>query len=115
MECHLEKEARPLLSSANLIETHSASLTPTHYPPRKDRMWDNFQRMAQQMGSGQFDFVPETFVLPQQLRSFKHRYLKTRRVETLQLAGMMGFWCFEFMETCGKKDRNYLQHFWVEI
>lgn len=60
---------------------------------RKDRMWDNFQRMAQQMGSGQFDFVPETFVLPQQLRSFKHRYLKTRRKsETLQLAGMMGFW-----------------------
>ncbi|CAL1127183.1 unnamed protein product [Cladocopium goreaui] len=54
-----------------------------HFPAsteltRKDRMWDNFQRMAQQMGSGQFDFVPETFVLPQQLRSFKHRYLKTR-------------------------------------
>jgi len=24
-------------------------------------MWDNFQRMAQQMGSGQFDFVPDTW------------------------------------------------------
>ena len=68
---------------------------PSEHPAlcRKDRMWDNFQRMAQQMGSGQFDFVPETFVLPQQLRSFKHRYLKTRRKsETLQLEGMMGFW-----------------------
>ena len=72
--------------------------------------------MAQQMGSGQFDFVPETFVLPQQLRSFKHRYLKTRRKsETLQLAGMMGFWGVNFNGKFGKKDQIYLQHFLVEI
>lgn len=58
-------------------------------------MWDNFQRMAQQMGSGQFDFVPETFVLPQQLRSFKHRYLKTRW--TVEKDGMMG----DFGAVCG--------------
>eukprot|EP00913_Durusdinium_trenchii_P034669 g32432.t1 len=34
--------------------------------------------MAQQHRELNFDFVPETFVLPQQLRSFKQRYLKTR-------------------------------------
>ncbi|CAK9026773.1 Tubulin polyglutamylase TTLL5 (SRC1 and TIF2-associated modulatory protein) (Tubulin--tyrosine ligase-like protein 5) [Durusdinium trenchii] len=54
-----------------------------HFPnstelTRKDRMWENFQRMAQQHRELNFDFVPETFVLPQQLRSFKQRYLKTR-------------------------------------
>mmetsp|Transcript_61432 Transcript_61432/g.143855 ORF Transcript_61432/g.143855 Transcript_61432/m.143855 type:complete len:894 (-) Transcript_61432:22-2703(-) len=54
-----------------------------HFPSsteltRKDRLWDNFQRMAKMGGGSSFDFVPETFILPQQLRSFKQRYLKTR-------------------------------------
>jgi len=55
-----------------------------HFPQsteltRKDRLWDNFQRMSKMVGGGaSFDFVPETFVLPQQLRAFKQRYLKTR-------------------------------------
>lgn len=102
-----QKKARPSLSPENFLQNQPALC-------RKDRMWDNFQRMAQQMGSGQFDFVPETFVLPQQLRSFKHRYLKTRRKsETLQLAGMMGFGGVN--RKFGKKNQIYLQHSWVEI
>ena len=63
-------------------------------------MWENFQRMAQQQRDLHFDFVPETFVLPQQLRSFKQRYLKTRwgtvlgENSTLMLAYSMVFLFF---------------------
>mmetsp|Transcript_104176 Transcript_104176/g.185043 ORF Transcript_104176/g.185043 Transcript_104176/m.185043 type:complete len:1009 (+) Transcript_104176:70-3096(+) len=54
-----------------------------HFPSsteltRKDRMWENFQRMKKVMGKEDFDFVPETFVLPAEIKAFRQRYLKTK-------------------------------------
>eukprot|EP00931_Biecheleriopsis_adriatica_P049793 TRINITY_DN28812_c0_g1_i1.p1 TRINITY_DN28812_c0_g1~~TRINITY_DN28812_c0_g1_i1.p1 ORF type:complete len:1034 (+),score=223.43 TRINITY_DN28812_c0_g1_i1:196-3297(+) len=54
-----------------------------HFPSsteltRKDRLWENFQRAAKVMGKEDFDFVPETFVLPGQIKAFRQRYFKTK-------------------------------------
>lgn len=54
-----------------------------HFPAsteltRKDRLWENLDRMAKSKGEEDFDFIPETFVLPSQLKSFKQRFLKTK-------------------------------------
>mmetsp|Transcript_165650 Transcript_165650/g.402545 ORF Transcript_165650/g.402545 Transcript_165650/m.402545 type:complete len:1046 (+) Transcript_165650:104-3241(+) len=53
-----------------------------HFPgstelTRKDRLWCHFNDMAQICGRGAFDFVPETFVLPDQLEAFIDAYEKT--------------------------------------
>lgn len=50
-----------------------------HFPgstelTRKDRMWINVKRMAQGAGGVAFDFVPETFVLPDQVEEFLECY-----------------------------------------
>ncbi|CAE8635222.1 unnamed protein product [Polarella glacialis] len=50
-----------------------------HFPgstelTRKDRLWMNFHDMAQTFGSEAFDFVPQTFVLPQQVKEFLECY-----------------------------------------
>eukprot|EP00929_Paragymnodinium_shiwhaense_P000082 TRINITY_DN10022_c0_g1_i1.p1 TRINITY_DN10022_c0_g1~~TRINITY_DN10022_c0_g1_i1.p1 ORF type:complete len:758 (-),score=152.55 TRINITY_DN10022_c0_g1_i1:224-2497(-) len=52
-----------------------------HFPgstelTRKDRMWSHLDRMRLQFG-GAFDFVPETFILPQQIHSFRKRYTES--------------------------------------
>eukprot|EP00435_Cladocopium_sp_Y103_P016109 s691_g4.t1 len=44
-----------------------------HFPgstelTRKDRLWMNFRDMAETFGSEAFDFVPQTFVLPEQVQ-----------------------------------------------
>eukprot|EP00930_Biecheleria_cincta_P006643 TRINITY_DN107693_c0_g1_i1.p1 TRINITY_DN107693_c0_g1~~TRINITY_DN107693_c0_g1_i1.p1 ORF type:complete len:1011 (-),score=173.95 TRINITY_DN107693_c0_g1_i1:50-3082(-) len=54
-----------------------------HFPAsteltRKDRLWENLDRMAKTMGNEDFDFIPETFVLPNQMRAFKQRFLKNK-------------------------------------
>lgn len=50
-----------------------------HFPgsyelTRKDRMWRHLLEKAQLFGKGTFDFVPETFVLPEQLEQFLECY-----------------------------------------
>eukprot|EP00392_Amoebophrya_sp_AT5.2_P018382 g18911.t1 len=44
---------------------------------RKDRVWVHFQSMQRLFGKLQFDFVPETFVIPDQLEAFIQVYEKT--------------------------------------
>lgn len=50
-----------------------------HFPgstelTRKDRLWMNFHDMAQTFGDKDFDFVPQTFVLPEQVQEFLECY-----------------------------------------
>jgi len=50
-----------------------------HFPgstelTRKDRLWMNFRDMAETFGSEAFDFVPKTFVLPEQVQEFLEVY-----------------------------------------
>eukprot|EP00930_Biecheleria_cincta_P031555 TRINITY_DN21904_c0_g1_i1.p1 TRINITY_DN21904_c0_g1~~TRINITY_DN21904_c0_g1_i1.p1 ORF type:complete len:1089 (-),score=185.87 TRINITY_DN21904_c0_g1_i1:100-3366(-) len=50
-----------------------------HFPgsselTRKDRLWMNFTDMAQTFGDKDFDFVPQTFVLPEQVQEFLECY-----------------------------------------
>lgn len=44
---------------------------------RKDRLWSNLSRMMQKHGKKEFGFVPRTYVLPQDLRSFRHVWKKS--------------------------------------
>lgn len=53
-----------------------------HFPgsyelTRKDRMWCHLLEKAKTFGNGTFDFVPETFVLPEQLEQFLDCYQNT--------------------------------------
>ena len=41
---------------------------------RKDRIWQHFQAMQRLFGKLQFDFIPETFVIPDQLEAFIQVY-----------------------------------------
>ncbi|XP_043473957.1 tubulin polyglutamylase TTLL4-like [Leptopilina heterotoma] len=43
---------------------------------RKDRLWRNFNRMMIKYGKKEFDFIPRTYVLPQDLRSFRQIWEK---------------------------------------
>ena len=52
-----------------------------HFPgstelTRKDRLWMNFLDMAETFGNEAFDFVPQTFVLPEQVQEFLEVYNK---------------------------------------
>ena len=38
---------------------------------RKDRIFYNFMRMRKKFGAEEFDYLPETYVLPDQLNEFK--------------------------------------------
>ncbi|CAJ1448118.1 unnamed protein product [Effrenium voratum] len=54
-----------------------------HFPgstelTRKDRLWMHFAQMAKSYGKGCFDFVPETYVLPDQFDSFLTCYQRSR-------------------------------------
>ncbi|XP_014479842.1 PREDICTED: tubulin polyglutamylase TTLL4-like [Dinoponera quadriceps] len=44
---------------------------------RKDRLWRNFSRMMAKHDKREFGFVPRTYVLPQDLRSFRQVWEKT--------------------------------------
>lgn len=53
-----------------------------HFPgstelTRKDAMFEHLSEMARDFGSGAFDFVPETFVLPEQADAFLQAYRRT--------------------------------------
>eukprot|EP00931_Biecheleriopsis_adriatica_P043832 TRINITY_DN25047_c0_g1_i2.p1 TRINITY_DN25047_c0_g1~~TRINITY_DN25047_c0_g1_i2.p1 ORF type:complete len:1120 (-),score=230.23 TRINITY_DN25047_c0_g1_i2:276-3635(-) len=54
-----------------------------HFPgstelTRKDRLWCHFAEMAEMYGTGAFDFVPETYVLPEQVEEFLACYERTK-------------------------------------
>lgn len=54
-----------------------------HFPgsgelTRKDRLWVQMNRAAQKLGAGDYNFLPETFVLPEQLEEFKTCYSERR-------------------------------------
>ena len=54
-----------------------------HFPgstelTRKDRLWLHFAEMARSYGKRCFDFVPETYVLPEQFDEFLKCYQRTR-------------------------------------
>lgn len=54
-----------------------------HFPgstelTRKDRLWHHFAEMAQSFGTRDFDFVPETYVLPEQVDEFLECYEKAK-------------------------------------
>jgi len=56
-----------------------------HFPggyeiTRKDRLWANFSQMASMFGTSAFDFVPETYVLPQQADQFLEHYQRTDHI-----------------------------------
>lgn len=42
---------------------------------RKDRLWRNMQRLAMKHGVKEFGFLPQTFVLPQDLKLLKHSWM----------------------------------------
>jgi len=53
-----------------------------HFPgatemSRKNRLWTNFHEMAQVFGDDTFDFIPETYVLPQQADEFMECFKRT--------------------------------------
>ncbi|RZC39534.1 tubulin polyglutamylase TTLL4-like, partial [Asbolus verrucosus] len=41
---------------------------------RKDRLWRNFQRLINKFGHKEFGFIPQTFILPQELKILKHNW-----------------------------------------
>lgn len=43
---------------------------------RKDKLSENIFRMKQLFGARHFDFIPETFVLPQEMSDFATTYSK---------------------------------------
>lgn len=50
-----------------------------HFPSsteltRKDRLWVNFHKMEQLLGRGAYDFLPRTFILPEQGPQFKKHF-----------------------------------------
>ncbi|KAF4669451.1 hypothetical protein FOL46_001449 [Perkinsus olseni] len=52
-----------------------------HFPrsselTRKDRLWSHYAAMQQLFGAAQFDYLPETFVLPEEMDSFLEVYDK---------------------------------------
>lgn len=54
-----------------------------HFPnstelTRKDRLWLHFAQMAKNYGKGCFDFVPETYVLPDNFDAFLKCYQRSR-------------------------------------
>eukprot|EP00928_Gymnodinium_smaydae_P039088 TRINITY_DN26789_c0_g1_i1.p1 TRINITY_DN26789_c0_g1~~TRINITY_DN26789_c0_g1_i1.p1 ORF type:complete len:1116 (-),score=139.62 TRINITY_DN26789_c0_g1_i1:86-3433(-) len=54
-----------------------------HFPgstelTRKDRLWCHFQEMAHRYGREEFDFVPETYVLPEQVDEFLKCYERVK-------------------------------------
>ncbi|XP_034940775.1 tubulin polyglutamylase TTLL4-like [Chelonus insularis] len=49
----------------------------TFHVGRKDRLWRNLCRMMIKHGRREFGFVPRTYVLPQDLRSFRQTWEKT--------------------------------------
>mmetsp|Transcript_46291 Transcript_46291/g.107683 ORF Transcript_46291/g.107683 Transcript_46291/m.107683 type:complete len:937 (+) Transcript_46291:150-2960(+) len=56
-----------------------------HFPgstelTRKDRLWLNFHGMSKSFGSEAYDFVPETYVLPDQLDLFLRSWEKSNRI-----------------------------------
>lgn len=48
---------------------------------RKDRLWYNFSRIMIKHGKREFNFVPRTYVLPHDLRSFRQVWEKTGNKE----------------------------------
>lgn len=56
-----------------------------HFPgstelTRKDRLWEHFKEMKQAFGSEAFDFVPESYVLPDQVEEFLNCYERTKHI-----------------------------------
>jgi len=56
-----------------------------HFPgstelTRKDRMWKHLAEIAQTFGKDSFGFVPETFVLPEQIEEFLSCYHRTKHL-----------------------------------
>mmetsp|Transcript_37771 Transcript_37771/g.66499 ORF Transcript_37771/g.66499 Transcript_37771/m.66499 type:complete len:976 (-) Transcript_37771:18-2945(-) len=56
-----------------------------HFPgstelTRKDRLWAHFKEMKQAFGSEAFDFVPESYVLPDQVEEFLNCYERTKHI-----------------------------------
>ncbi|XP_048510012.1 tubulin monoglutamylase TTLL4-like [Athalia rosae] len=43
----------------------------------KDQLWTNVNKMRQRFGEEHFGFVPETFVLPREMRRFQERWRET--------------------------------------
>jgi tubulin polyglutamylase TTLL4 len=41
---------------------------------RKDRLWRNFQRLINKFGYKEFGFIPQTFILPQELKILKQSW-----------------------------------------
>mmetsp|Transcript_64732 Transcript_64732/g.154611 ORF Transcript_64732/g.154611 Transcript_64732/m.154611 type:complete len:958 (-) Transcript_64732:109-2982(-) len=56
-----------------------------HFPgsselTRKDRLWQNFHEMTKTFGANAFDFVPETYVLPDQMDAFLTSWENSKRI-----------------------------------
>ena len=45
---------------------------------RKDRIFYNFMRMRKKFGADEFDYLPETYVLPDQLTEFKNVFCQNQ-------------------------------------
>lgn len=56
-----------------------------HFPgstelTRKDRLWEHFREMKQAFGGDSFDFVPDSYVLPDQVEEFLNCYERTKHI-----------------------------------
>ena len=54
-----------------------------HFPQsyeitRKDRLCYNYVKMQERFGRGQYDFIPDTYILPQEFHDFHAHYQKLR-------------------------------------
>jgi hypothetical protein len=57
----------PLVSSVNFQVNHFPG---SHEMTRKDRLWANYVIMRRHFGPSVYDYLPETYVLPEQAEQF---------------------------------------------
>ncbi|XP_067031983.1 tubulin polyglutamylase TTLL5-like [Acropora muricata] len=92
---HCFKEVHPNSSNFNLMWTGSHIKPHTlrglqdfqkvnHFPrsyelTRKDKLYKNIQRMQHSKGVKHFDFIPESYIIPEEFNEFSAAYLKDRK------------------------------------
>lgn len=92
---HCFKEVHPNSSNFNLMWTGSHIKPHTlrglqdfqkvnHFPrsyelTRKDKLYKNIQRMQHSKGVKHFDFIPESYIIPEEFNEFNAAYLKDRK------------------------------------
>lgn len=95
LNVHCFREVHPNSSNFNLMWTGSHIKPHTlrglqdfqkinHFPrsyelTRKDKLYKNIQRMQHSKGVKHFDFIPESYIIPEEFNEFNAAFLKDRR------------------------------------